>query len=508
MHKIAVDHRHCGRQRRRPDAHRQVQPAGHRVGTTATVTRWAAVVMFDATNWFDPTSMRVVADPWFVLPAGHENRTTLPHQPQLLSALRGPLALGGRLHRRPPPASRGGHAAARDQRAAAQRRAGELGVLPSRRPERLVGFQPRRPERDAHGDDALRPEPPAPAELCRRRRHVDLRGAQRPARRGQRPVHDHGHAGRQRPSPPMAGSRRFTAAATRSSPTGSIGGDHITASGGGGPSSPLVIYGDTTQDGAWYTGGEGAWYGGFGPKPYSGLPGGGTTCFVFGVGGAFRFPGNDVIDASALFGGAMPTVGIIAYGGPGDDLLIGSKRRRLPRRRLGQRRDRRPARQRPDLRRQRHHRRGRHAHAAGDLGEREPVAHPRRPRRRQRPALRRRAGQQREHARRVRRHHLRRLRRRRARTSTPGRPSARTATSATRTSRSGSRRSAASSTSHTLRPQDGGDDFIHGNGGRDRLFGGNGADRISGDHDANVIFGDHGHMAFFLGARQRDAHRS
>src|SRR5439155_1304107 len=33
-----------------------------------------------------------------------------------------------------------------------------------------------------------------------------------------------------------------------------IGGDTILITGGGGPTSPLVVYGDTSQDGSWYSG--------------------------------------------------------------------------------------------------------------------------------------------------------------------------------------------------------------------------------------------------------------
>jgi len=36
--------------------------------------------------------------------------------------------------------------------------------------------------------------------------------------------------------------------------TGTIAGDRITVTGGGGPTSPLVIYGDTSQDASWYAG--------------------------------------------------------------------------------------------------------------------------------------------------------------------------------------------------------------------------------------------------------------
>ena len=35
---------------------------------------------------------------------------------------------------------------------------------------------------------------------------------------------------------------------------GGGGNDHITVTGGGGPGAPLVVYGDTSQDGSWYAG--------------------------------------------------------------------------------------------------------------------------------------------------------------------------------------------------------------------------------------------------------------
>ena len=48
----------------------------------------------------------------------------------------------------------------------------------------------------------------------------------------------------------------------------------------------------------------------------------------------------------------------------------------------------------------------------------------------------------------------------------------------------------------TDQPGNGDDDQIHGDAGRDRIFGGNGSDQISGDADADVIFGDQGHMSY------------
>jgi hypothetical protein len=50
-----------------------------------------------------------------------------------------------------------------------------------------------------------------------------------------------------------------------------VGGDHIVITGGGGPDSPLVVYGDTSQDGVWYSGEASAPLESrvrFGPKPF------------------------------------------------------------------------------------------------------------------------------------------------------------------------------------------------------------------------------------------------
>ena len=110
--------------------------------------------------------------------------------------------------------------------------------------------------------------------------------------------------------------------------TGNIAGDRITVTGGGGPTSPLVIYGDTSQDASWYAG-----------RPYDADV---NDTFVLGPNPAqpdmfYRLPranpfdhaGNDVIDASAdtpamgaLGGDAL---GIIIYGGGGDDTITGTQ---------------------------------------------------------------------------------------------------------------------------------------------------------------------------------------
>jgi Ca2+-binding RTX toxin-like protein len=114
-----------------------------------------------------------------------------------------------------------------------------------------------------------------------------------------------------------------------------IGGDHITISGGAGPDSPLVVYGDTSQDGVWYSGHPYDVLGmEFGDKPFDpfpNLPDGENEDdeWVFPLANPYTYAGNDVIDASALFGGLaasqLPTVGLTIYGGRGDDTIIGSQ---------------------------------------------------------------------------------------------------------------------------------------------------------------------------------------
>jgi Ca2+-binding RTX toxin-like protein len=78
----------------------------------------------------------------------------------------------------------------------------------------------------------------------------------------------------------------------------SITGDTIVVSEGGGPESPLVIFGDTSQDGS----------------RYDSLPEEPTgNAFFFGV------HGDDVIDASAS------SLGVSIYGGRGNDVIFGSQ---------------------------------------------------------------------------------------------------------------------------------------------------------------------------------------
>ncbi|MEM9027333.1 MAG: LEPR-XLL domain-containing protein [Pseudomonadota bacterium] len=100
---------------------------------------------------------------------------------------------------------------------------------------------------------------------------------------------------------------------------GGGGSDTFIVTGGGGAEAPLVIYGDTSQDGRWYNGR---------PELVSGDSFGviGDTEFRFPVANAFTNHGDDVIDASALFAnGEMPSVGLTAYGGRGNDTIIGSQ---------------------------------------------------------------------------------------------------------------------------------------------------------------------------------------
>jgi hypothetical protein len=114
-----------------------------------------------------------------------------------------------------------------------------------------------------------------------------------------------------------------------------VGGDRFDVTGGAGPNSPLVIYGDTSQDGVWYAGRTHHVLGSnFGPKPFDpfpALPGGSNedADWIMPLANLYQRAGNDVIVASELFdeldAGALPTVGITAYGGMGTDIILGSQ---------------------------------------------------------------------------------------------------------------------------------------------------------------------------------------
>ncbi|HYC45994.1 MAG TPA: hypothetical protein VED01_10995 [Burkholderiales bacterium] len=124
-------------------------------------------------------------------------------------------------------------------------------------------------------------------------------------------------------------------AGVRATGTTRMGGDTITVTGGAGPDSPLVVYGDTSQDGVWYSGVAGDVRGyEFGNKPFdpfTHLPDGDNENdeWVFALADAYDNAGNDVIDARQLFATVaavdLPTVGFTAYGGEGDDLIYGSQ---------------------------------------------------------------------------------------------------------------------------------------------------------------------------------------
>jgi len=102
-----------------------------------------------------------------------------------------------------------------------------------------------------------------------------------------------------------------------------------------GPGSSLVVYGDTSQDGIWYSGAPGNTLGmEFGPKPFdpfTHIPDAQNEDdeWVMGLANPYDYNGNDIIDGSGLFAdlapGSLPTVGFVAYGGAGDDLIIGSQ---------------------------------------------------------------------------------------------------------------------------------------------------------------------------------------
>src|SRR5579864_681946 len=80
---------------------------------------------------------------------------------------------------------------------------------------------------------------------------------------------------------------------------GGGGNDHLIANGGGGPGSPLILLGDTTQDGHFYDS---------------------TTSNINGHAHGEHFtPGNDVIDAS------NDPNSVAIDGGPGNDTIFGSQ---------------------------------------------------------------------------------------------------------------------------------------------------------------------------------------
>jgi hypothetical protein len=106
-----------------------------------------------------------------------------------------------------------------------------------------------------------------------------------------------------------------------------------------GPDSPLVVYGDTSQDAVWYSGESDSVKGHeFGPKPYDPFwkipeQENEDDEWLFPLANKYLFAGNDIIDASGLFADVLcdetscdlPSVGFTAYGGEMDDTIIGSQ---------------------------------------------------------------------------------------------------------------------------------------------------------------------------------------
>ena len=65
-------------------------------GTTSmTLTKWAAVVTFDTTNWWIPVTVPIVADPYYAVTPGSLSIISFPKAPHLLTGIRGPLEIIG-----------------------------------------------------------------------------------------------------------------------------------------------------------------------------------------------------------------------------------------------------------------------------------------------------------------------------------------------------------------------------------------------------------------------------
>ena len=155
------------------------------------------------------------------------------------------------------------------------------------------------------------------------------------------------------------------------------------------PDSPLVVYGDTSQDGTWYGGRPVRHSSGyeFGAQAVRPVLQGPRRSRTRTTSGSSRSPTRSTSPAttsstrSDLFADvgcadgacSLPTVGFTAYGGAGNDLDHRQPGRRPPRRRLRRRRDPRPARRRPHLRRLGRQRRHPHARADDRDDEREPA---------------------------------------------------------------------------------------------------------------------------------------
>jgi hypothetical protein len=94
-------------------------------------------------------------------------------------------------------------------------------------------------------------------------------------------------------------------------------------------SSPLVVFGSSSQNGVFYSGlfdQQSAFD--YGSKPFPDVIGDGAPDFIWPVADPYRYQGNNVIDVSALDAGVpakqLPSYGITAYGGGGDSTIIDS----------------------------------------------------------------------------------------------------------------------------------------------------------------------------------------
>ena len=111
-----------------------------------------------------------------------------------------------------------------------------------------------------------------------------------------------------------------------------VGGDHIIINGGGGPDSLLVVYGDTSQDGVWYSGAARRSTAGSSGRRRT-TPS--RTSRTKTNSGSSRSPTRSTTSAATssthaiLFAGvaagAMPSVGLTIYGGAGNDTIYGSQ---------------------------------------------------------------------------------------------------------------------------------------------------------------------------------------
>ena len=306
---------------------------GGRVAAAPAGSGWAAAVTFDASNWWIPVTVRVVADPAFVPAPGSGHMKSFPKQPHLLGELRGPLSVEG-----------GTSGVDRSLQPAI--------LLPGEANAPLIGIGTQPPESgqidvlNVFDDSSLQDQTGVLTAttitgfdmaagityaaggtttfevvnlfMGQGNDHLTISGTLVPgADLTTGVVADHGGL-----TTVHGGGNSLLA-------SGVVGGDTIVVTGGAGPGSPLVVYGDTSQDGVWYSGDPNRLsLGDFGPKPFP-TQLGSTPRFIFPLAGRFDRAGNDVIDARSLFAaapsGALPTVGLTVYGGAGDDTITGSQ---------------------------------------------------------------------------------------------------------------------------------------------------------------------------------------